>query len=263
MSQIVLVTGASSDLGVATANALAQSGHTVYAGLNPADAHPADRLTEPNSHDLRPIPLDVADQRSVSTAVANILTQSGRIDAVVHTVGPVPRGPLESFTPYQLAQIYDAHVLSTQRINRSVLPQMRERHEGLLVWVIPTNHQADGAPYLALHTEAITMIDHLAATYAQELTEFGIETTIIVPGFLVPETGPHVRTIHPDDAETVQAYEDRYPGLIHRVDTKLAEHDLTDAEVALAAQAIAAAVSSPKGTRPLRYAPGRSSTASG
>jgi hypothetical protein len=100
------------------------------------------------------------------------------------------------------------------------------------------------------------MVDHLAASYAQELTEFGVETTIIVAGFLVPETGSHVRTIHPDDAETVQAYEGRYPGLIHRVDAKLAEHELTAAEVALAAQAIAAAVSSPKGTRPLRLAPG-------
>lgn len=263
MSQIVLVTGASSDLGAATAMALADSGHTTYAGITPAGARLAARLAEPSGHGPRPISLDVADQRSVSTAVGDILAESGRIDAVVHAVGPVPRGPLESFTPYQLAQIYDAHVLSTQRVNRSVLPQMRERREGLLVWVVPANHEAEGVPYLALHSEAVTMIDHLAASYAQELTEFGVETTIIVPGFLIPEIGPRVRTVHPDDAETVQAYEERYPGLIHRVDSKLAERELTSAEVALAAQAIAAAVSSPKGTRPLRCVPGRPSTASG
>ncbi|MEV4604138.1 SDR family NAD(P)-dependent oxidoreductase [Amycolatopsis sp. NPDC049253] len=263
MSQIVLVTGASSDLGAATANALADSGHTAYAGISPAVARPAGRLPEPSGHGPRPITLDVADQRSVSTAVGDILAEAGRIDAVVHAVGPVPRGPIESFTPYQLAQIYDAHVLSTQRVNRCVLPRMRERQEGLLVWVVPANHEAKGAPYLALHSEAVTMIDHLAASYARELTEFGVETTIVVPGFLVPETGPRVRTVHPDDAETVQAYEDRYPGLAHRVDSKLAEHAVTGAEVALAAQAIAAVVGSPKGTRPLRIAPGRPSIASG
>lgn len=263
MSQIVLVTGASSDLGAATAQALAGSGHIAYAGISPAVLHPAGRLAEPSGHGPRPISLDVADQRSVSTAVGDILAETGRIDAVVHAVGPVPRGPLESFTPYQLARIFDAHVLSTQRVNRSVLPQMRERQDGLLVWVVPANHDAEDAPYLALHSEAVTMIDHLAASYARELTEFGVETTIVAPGFLVPETGPRVRTVHPDDAETARAYEGRYPGLAQRVDSKLAEHALTGAEVTVAAQAIAAVVDSPKGTRPLRIAPGRPSTASG
>lgn len=140
----------------------------------------------------------------------------------------MPRGPLESFTPYQLAQIYDAHVLSTQRVNRAVLPQMRERQDGLLVWTVPANHDAEDAPYLALHTEVVTMINHLAESYAQELTGFGIETTIVVPGFLVPETGPRVRTVRPDDAKTVQAYESQYPGLVHRVDSKLAEQALME-----------------------------------
>ena len=252
MSQIVLVTGGSSDLGAATANALVDSGHTVYAGITPAVVNPAGRVDEPRP---RPLPLDVADQRSVSAAVGAILAEAGRIDALVHAVGPVPLGPLESFTPYQLAQIFDAHVLSTQRVNRAVLPQMRERQDGLLVWTVPANHDAEGAPYLALHTEVVTMIGHLAERYAQELAGFGVETTIVVPGFLVPETGPRVRTVRPDDAETVQAYEDRYPGLVHRVDSKLAEQALTGAEVVLAAQAIAAVVGSPKGTRPLRIVP--------
>jgi NAD(P)-dependent dehydrogenase (short-subunit alcohol dehydrogenase family) len=262
MPQIVLVTGSSSDLGAATANALVDSGHTVYAGIGPAVVNPAGRLAEPSHGGLRPISLDVADQRSVSTAVGAILAEDGRIDAVVHPVGPVPCGPLESFTPYQLAQIYDAHVLSTQRVNRAVLPQMRERQDGLLVWMVPANHDAEGAPYLALHSEVVTMIDHLAESYAQELAGFGVETTIVAPGFLVPETGPRVRPVRPDDAKTVEAYEGRYPGLVHRVDSTLAEHALTGAEIVLAAHTIAAVVGSPKGTRPLRIAPDRPRTAS-
>ncbi|MGW4488947.1 SDR family NAD(P)-dependent oxidoreductase [Amycolatopsis sp. NPDC004368] len=253
MSQVVLVTGASSDLGAATAEALAGAGHTAYAGISPAVA----RLDEPRSRGTRPISLDVGDQRSVSTAVEDILAEAGRIDAVVHAVGPVPRGPLESFTPYQLAQVYDAHVLSTQRVNRCVLPRMRERQEGLLVWVVPANHEAADTPYLALHAEAVAMIDHLAASYARELTEFGVETTIVVPGFPVPDNGSRVRTVRPDDTETVEAYECRYPGLVDRVDSKLAEHALTGAAVTLAAQAIAAVVASPPGSRPLRIVPGR------
>ena len=246
MSRIVLVADASSDLGAATARALADAGHTVYAGIAPAAARSAEHKGHPQ---LRAIALDLADQRSVSVAVEEILTETGRIDAVVHATGPVPRGPVESFTPYQLAQIYDAHVLSTQRVNRSVLPQMRERRDGLLVWVVPRQH--DTAAYLALHIEAITMIDHLVAGYARELAGFGIETTIVSPG-----TNPWLRTVFPDDTATVQAYEDRYPGLVDHVDATLAAPAFTDADLASTAESIAAVVSSPKGSRPRRITGG-------
>ncbi|MFC7386955.1 SDR family NAD(P)-dependent oxidoreductase [Sphaerisporangium rhizosphaerae] len=261
MSKIVLVTGASSGLGAATAQALAGAGHTAYAGIGPASGRPPEDIAELDGYAraqgaLRPVALDIADQRSVSAAVRDITAEAGRIDVVIHTMGPVPRGPVESFTPYQLAQIYDAHVLSTQRVNRAVLPQMRERRDGLLVWVVSSGHRADAAPYLALHSEAVTLIDHLAASYAKELTGFGIETSIVVSGSLMPDTGRHLRLVYPDDAETAEAYEGRYPGLVDRVDVTLAERAGTDADVAQTAKAIAAVVDGPKGGRPLRVAAG-------
>jgi NAD(P)-dependent dehydrogenase (short-subunit alcohol dehydrogenase family) len=261
MSKIVLITGASSGLGAATAQALAGAGHTAYAGIGPASGRPPGGIAELDGYArtqgaLRPLALDIADQRSVSAAVRDITAEAGRIDVVIHTMGPVPRGPVESFTPYQLAQIYDAHVLSTQRVNRAVLPQMRERQDGLLVWVVPSGHRADAAPYLALHSEAVTVIDHLAASYAKELTGFGIETSIVVSGSLMPDTGQHLRLVYPDDTETAEAYEGRYPGLVDRVDVTLAEQAGTDADVAQTARAIAAVVDGPKGSRPLRVAAG-------
>jgi NAD(P)-dependent dehydrogenase (short-subunit alcohol dehydrogenase family) len=261
MSKIVLITGASSGLGAATAQALAGAGHTAYAGIGPASGRPPGGIAELDGYArtqgaLRPLALDIADQRSVSAAVRDITAEAGRIDVVIHTMGPVPRGPVESFTPYQLAQIYDAHVLSTQRVNRAVLPQMRERQDGLLVWVVPSGHRADAAPYLALHSEAVTVIDHLAASYAKELTGFGIETSIVVSGSLMPYTCRHLRLVYPDDTKTAEAYEGRYPGLVDRVDVTLAEQAGTHADVARTAEAIAAMVDGPKGSRPLRVTAG-------
>ncbi|GHH73505.1 short-chain dehydrogenase/reductase [Streptomyces sulfonofaciens] len=264
MSKIVLVAEASSGLGAATATALADTGHTVYAGVGPFTVHPAagpampDRRTRDHDAPLRPIALNTADQRSVSTAIAGILAEAGRIDAVVHVAGPVPRGPVESFTPYQLAQIYDAHVLSTQRVNRSVLPQMRQRREGLLVWMVPGDREGASFPYLALHSAAVTVIEHLAESYARELIGFGIETTIVAAGFPTPVTGSRLRAVHPDDTEAVLSYEGRYPGLLHRVEVQLAEQTPAEAEVARTALAIAAAVGRPKGARPLRITAARS-----
>jgi NAD(P)-dependent dehydrogenase (short-subunit alcohol dehydrogenase family) len=253
MPKIVLVTSASGGLGAAIARTLALAGHTAYAGIGPASGHPGALDGDAR---LRPFGLDVADQRSVSAAIGEVVAEAGHIDVVIHTAGPVPRGPVESFTPYQLAQIYDAHVLSTQRVNRAVLPGMRERHDGLLVWVVPAGRRGGVSPYLALYSEAVTVIDHLAASYAKELTGFGIETSIVVSGSIPADPGQHPRLIRPDDLETAQAYEDRYPGLADSVEVALAENAVTDAEIARAARAIVDLVDSPKGTRPPRVGAG-------
>lgn len=256
-SKVILVVGASGGLGAATARELAGGGHIAYAGMGPISGRPPggaelEEHARTRGMRLRPIALDVADQRSVSAAVRAITAEAGHIDVVIHTIGPVPRGPIESFTPYQLAQIYDAHVLSTQRVNRAVLPQMRERRTGLLVWVVAPSDPADPAPYLALHSEAITTIDHLAASYARELAGFGIETAIVVSRSSISDTGRQARIVYPDDAETAHAYEGRYPGLVDSVDAELAERAVTDIDVVRTARTIAGVVDSPEGSRPLR-----------
>ncbi|MEU4093449.1 SDR family NAD(P)-dependent oxidoreductase [Streptomyces sp. NPDC026673] len=261
MSKIILVTGASSGLGAATAQALAEAGHIIYAGMGATSGRPPiaaepDRATGHRGARPRPIDLDVADQRSVRAAVTDITAEAGRIDCVVHTMGPVPRGPIESFTPYQLAQIYDANVLSTQRVNRAVLPQMRERRDGLLVWVASGGGPAGEAPYLALHSEGVAAIGHLAASYAKELAGFGVEATAVVADLIVSATGRRLRLVRPDDLDAAQAYEGRYPGLVERVDAHLADQAVTAARLARTAQAVAAVVDSPKGTRPPRVTAG-------
>ncbi|WP_405587798.1 SDR family NAD(P)-dependent oxidoreductase [Streptomyces sp. NBC_01190] len=262
MSKIVLVTAASTGLGAMTAFALARAGHTVYAGFGPADDVLPDDLTavgdqvlSPDAR-LHPLALDTADQRSVSAAIGEVTRRSGRVDAVIHALGPVPRGPVESFTPYQLAQIYDAHVLSSQRVNRAVLPAMRERRDGLLIWVVPARDGADATPYLALHAEAVTVIDHLAASYAKELAGFGIEVSTVTCGSLAAGVGRHPGLIHPDDTETFAAYDVRHPGLVESVDTALARQAADAADIAETAGAIVGLVNDPKGRRGRRVTTG-------
>lgn len=262
MSKVILVAGASGGLGTATAQALVSAGDTAYTGVAPASGRLSDDPAETDGYArrqasrLRAVTLDMADQRSVSAAVASITAEAGRIDVVIHIMGLVSRGPVESFTPYQLAQMYDAHVLSTQRVNRAVLPQMRERRDGLLVWVVSSGGHAATAPYLALHSEAVMAIGHLGASYGRELTGFGIETTIVDSGSLTPDTDRHQRMVYPDDADTLRAYEGRYPGLVDRADAILAEGAVTDGHAIQTARAIAAVVASAKGSRPLRITVG-------
>lgn len=262
MSKIVLVTGGSCELGAATALALADAGHTAYAGIGPVAGRrhggpvKGERYVITESARVRLLALDLADQRSVSAAVRDVTAEAGRIDAVIHAVGPVPRGPVESFTPYQLAQIYDAHVLSAQRVNRAVLPQMRERRDGLVVWVVPGGLHADATPCLAPHSDAVTGTDHLAASYARELAGFGIEVTIVVSGSSAADGGHHFSLVHPDDTETAAAYDGWNPGRGGGEDAALAQRAGTDRDIAWTANAITVVVNGPKGSRPLRVTPG-------
>jgi NAD(P)-dependent dehydrogenase (short-subunit alcohol dehydrogenase family) len=91
-------------------------------------------------------------------------------------------GPAEAFTPEQLVQVYDTNVLSTQRVNRGALPQLRKQRKGLILWVGSTSTRGGTPPYLAPYFAAKAAMDALAVSYATELNRWGIETSIIVPG---------------------------------------------------------------------------------
>jgi short chain dehydrogenase len=93
--------------------------------------------------------MDVSDQASIDTAVTTVLDDQGRIDVVVHNAGHLVLGPSEAFTPDQLAASHDANVVSTQRVNRAVLPHLREHRDGLLVWDGSSSARGGTPPYLA------------------------------------------------------------------------------------------------------------------
>src|SRR5580698_5486526 len=141
MRKTIVVTGASSGFGRLASNELALAGHTVYAsmrettGRNKPQVADVARYAEQNGVDLRAIELDVASQVSVDAAIAGIVDENRRLDVVVHNAGHMVYGPAEAFTPEQLAELYDTNVLSTQRVNRAALPQLRKQGQGLVVWV--------------------------------------------------------------------------------------------------------------------------------
>src|SRR5204862_7571627 len=59
-----------------------------------------------------------------------IVTAHDRLDVVIHNAGHMGFGPAEAFTPEQFAELYDVNVLSTQRVNRAALPQLRRQGQG-------------------------------------------------------------------------------------------------------------------------------------
>jgi NAD(P)-dependent dehydrogenase (short-subunit alcohol dehydrogenase family) len=256
--KIIIVTGASSGFGAMTVRDLAEGGHVVYAGMrditgrNTAAAGEATEYARTNSVELRPLEMDVSSQDSVDAAVAAVLAEHGQIDVVVHNAGHMVLGPLESFTPEQLAGVYDTNAISTQRVNRAVLPHLRRQRDGLIVWVGSTSTRGGTPPYLAPYFAAKAAEDALAVSSAAELARFGIDTVIVVPGSFTTGTNHFAHAGHPADADVEQAYEALYHGLMSQVASKLADLAPADADPAEVGRAIARVVAAPKGQRPFR-----------
>ena len=256
--KVVLVTGASSGFGAMTVRALADAKHVVHAGMrdiggrNAQAAEAVRRYAAEHSVTLRPIVMDVSDQASVDGAVAAVLAEAGRIDVVIHNAGHMVLGPTEAFTPEQVAAVYDTNVLSTQRVNRAVLPAMRAQRDGLVLWVGSSSSRGGTPPYLGPYFAAKAAVDALAVSYAAELTRFGIETTIVVPGSFTSGTNHFANAGRSADEYIATAYEAEYPALMDEVSKKLAELAPDDADPFEVARQIVKVVDTPKGSRPFR-----------
>ena len=259
MKDVIVITGASSGFGALAARALARAGHTVYAsiretqGRNAPQVEAVERYAAEHGVDLRAIELDVLSQTSCDAAIQQIIAMNGRLDVVVHNAGHMVFGPAEAFTPEQLAELYDVNVLSTQRVNRAALPQLRQQRKGLVVWVSSSSAAGGTPPYLAPYFAAKAGMDALAVVYARELTRRWIETSIIVPGAFTGGTNHFAHAGSPADTARAAAY-DAGPnaGVAGQVRQGFAAIVPPDADASAVADAIVQVVDAPFGQRPFR-----------
>ncbi|MDB5581826.1 MAG: hypothetical protein JWR80_7002 [Bradyrhizobium sp.] len=258
MSKTIIITGASSGFGALTARALADQGHTVYAGMRDlagADAAAAadgEHYARDRSVTLRPLAMDVTNEAIVQAAVDRVIHEAGRLDVIIHNAGHMVLGPAEAFTVEQLAEVYDINVLSTQRVNRAALPHLRRQRDGLLIWVGSSSARGGTPPYLAPYFAAKAAEDALAVSYAAELARFSIETTIVVPGAFPTGTNHYANAGHPADGAVEAEYERMYAGIMEEIPARQRALSDANADPSQVARQIARIVALPKGSRPFR-----------
>lgn len=184
---VVLITGASSGFGRLIAETLARQHYEVFAtmrgieGRNATAARELRTLAERESLHLSVVELDVTDEASVDRGVDAAIGQTGRIDVLINNAAYGVIGLTESFTVEQAQRIFDANFLGIVRVNRAVLPHMRQRGSGLLMYV------SSGAgrivlPCMGLYTASKFALEALAETYRYELAAQGIDSVIVQPG---------------------------------------------------------------------------------
>src|SRR5579864_567388 len=183
----VLVTGCSSGFGNLIARTLARRGDRVYASMrnigdrNAGAARDLQSWATSERLLLEVLELDVTSDKSVEHAVADVLSREGAIDVLVNNAGASAAGPLEAFSIGQMAALLDLNVLGPMRLNKAVLPGMRTRRAGLIIWITSTLGRVlpgRGGLYPATKWAA----EGFAESLGYQVAPFGVEVAILEPG---------------------------------------------------------------------------------
>ncbi len=182
---VVLITGCSSGIGLATARHFARLGDEVHAGVrHPSTAWELTAAIESDKLKIAPLTLDVDDDASVRRGVQEVIARSGRIDVLVNNAGIGGGGPIED-VPIEFAKsMFETNYFGTIRMIQAVLPGMRERRSGAIVNV------SSIAGRLAIaghgHYSAVKhALEAASEALAQEVLAFGIRVAVVEPGVVV------------------------------------------------------------------------------
>jgi NAD(P)-dependent dehydrogenase (short-subunit alcohol dehydrogenase family) len=174
-SPVVLVTGASSGIGRAIANAFAAKGFEVFGtSRNPSRTEPI-----PGVEFVR---LDVTDPASVTAAVSTVVERAGRIDILVNNAGFGVIGAAEESSAAQAQQLFETNFFGLVRMSNEVLPYLRAQGNGRIVnigsvlGIVP-------APYAALYAATKHAVEGYSESLDHETREFGVRVTVVEPGY--------------------------------------------------------------------------------
>ncbi|MFJ9249917.1 SDR family oxidoreductase [Streptomyces sp. NPDC101776] len=181
MSSSVLITGASRGIGRAVAVTLEGRGHRVIATAR----NPETLADLPVDRRLR---LDVTDQESVDRAVRD----AGDIDVLVSNVGETVRAPLESVPLAEVERLFQVNTLGALRVVQAVLPAMRERGAGRLVFISSIQGRLV-LPMIGPYGASKWALEALAETLAIETGHFGVKVSVVQPGAVSSGGGERAR----------------------------------------------------------------------
>lgn len=174
-----LITGVSSGLGRAFAQAALAAGHTVIGTVrNAGDRLDFEQVAPGRSH---AVVLDVSDFAAVAPAVAGLQQTVGPIDVLVNNAGYGHEGTLEESPLDDLLRQFDVNVFGAVAMIKAVLPQMRERRSGHIVNVTSMAGLA-ALPGIAYYCGSKFALEGISASLAQEVAPFGIQVTALAPG---------------------------------------------------------------------------------
>ncbi|MFC1558926.1 SDR family oxidoreductase [candidate division KSB1 bacterium] len=181
MSKRILITGASSGFGKLTTITLLKNGHIVVASMRGIDGKNRLNAEELKAAGAHIVEIDVISDPSAAQGVETAIELAGGLDVVINNAGVGVLGLQESFTPEDWQKLFEINVFGVQRVNRAVLPHMRDRNSGLLIHVTSILGRMV-VPFYGPYNASKWALESLAENYRVELSGFGIDSCIVEPG---------------------------------------------------------------------------------
>ena len=177
MNKVVLITGASSGIGLHTAKLFQSKNWNVAATMrDPEKATDLQQIA-----DVECIRLDVTDVDSIRAAIDATLDKFGPIDAVVNNAGYGLIGAFEAATPEQIERQFQTNVFGLMNVCREILPYFREQKRGYIVNIASVGGRTT-FPLYSLYHATKWAVEGFSESLQYEVEQFNIRVKIIEPG---------------------------------------------------------------------------------
>ena len=182
MSKTILITGTSTGIGKLTAIYFAKQGWNVAATMrDPQKGN--DLLTYKN---VKVVPCDVMDQKSIQQAIAITLEHFGNIDVILNNAGYALVGAFEAMSDEQIKKQFDTNVYGTMNVTRAILPYFREKKAGTIITTTSMGGLITFPLYSVYHATKWAL-EGFMESLQYELRPFNIKVKNIEPGAIKTE----------------------------------------------------------------------------
>lgn len=183
----VLVTGASTGLGLETSLHLAQRGFPVYAAVfREEDRKIPEEQAQKRKVEVWTLQMDITDSSSIQRGVETVVRESGGIYGLVNNAGTRLRGCFEDLTDPEIRRLFDTNVFGTMSVTRAVLPYMRASRRGRVVFITSVAGRM-GSFGISAYCSTKFAQEGFAESLSLEVAPWGIQVAMVEPGLIQTE----------------------------------------------------------------------------
>lgn len=246
----ILITAASSGFGALIVADLIKAGHRVVGSVRDPEGRNAPAVENLRALGAEVVEIDVTDDASVETGVAEARALLGDIDVLINNAGIGAHGLQENFSASEFQRLFDINVFGVQRMVRAVLPEMRTRGSGLVLNISSLLGRVV-LPFYGPYNATKWALEAMSENYRVELSQFGVDVAVIEPGgfptaFIGNLMQPSARDRDPGYGEMAEAPEAALGGFSEF----LAANPQQTPQ--LVAEAVLSVIDANPGTRPFR-----------
>ena len=203
MEKVAIVTGSSSGIGFETSLALAREGYFTYATMrDTTKSNKIKEIAQKENLKISILELDVDDEKSVKSAIAQILDQKQRVDVLVNNAGWGLWGCVEDVSIDEFKEQFETNFFSIIRLIQEVAPTMRKQGSGTIVNVSSVVGRI-GFPASPAYISSKFALEGLSESLRFEFAPFGVDVIIIEPGVIKTNFMKNMKMAKKSELDTV------------------------------------------------------------